>query len=215
MTLTTKTQYHMVPVYIIWYREYWTIKSKRTFETKREIVKVSYHPTHQHGHRNFWYVCLLKKLFIITQIAAIMYGMYTINGVYGPEPCWYSTPVPATIYATSCYIEPRYNGTWLYNEKQHVILIYKQLCNLPRVQCHIWSGQIFLPNRKPFCKSKLYSSVTPFPNKARINLVSPYPREILDGITHSCLDFNTNTRVSLNVDNHCQTSNISRTKPNT
>ena len=27
---------------------------------------------------------------------------------------WYSTSVPAVIYAMSCYIGSRYNGTWLY-----------------------------------------------------------------------------------------------------
>ena len=40
---------------------------------------------HQHGHTNFWYVCLLEFISI-TKNAAIMCGMHIINGVHGPEP---------------------------------------------------------------------------------------------------------------------------------
>ena len=47
---------------------------------------VSNHPIHQHGHTNFWYVCLLEEYILISKNAAIMCGMYIINGVHGPEP---------------------------------------------------------------------------------------------------------------------------------
>ena len=29
---------------------------KDTFATKQEGITVAYHPTHHHGHANFWYV---------------------------------------------------------------------------------------------------------------------------------------------------------------
>ena len=69
----------MVPIYILWYRESWTIQLKYTFETKQERIKVSYHPTNHHGHTNHWsvYVSLERELISITQI---------INWVHGPEP---------------------------------------------------------------------------------------------------------------------------------
>ena len=38
-------------------------------------MTVSNHPTYQHGHTNFWYVCPLEFISI-TKITAIMYGMY-------------------------------------------------------------------------------------------------------------------------------------------
>ena len=36
-------------------------KLKCTLETRQETTTVSNHPIHQHGHTNFWHVCLLKK----------------------------------------------------------------------------------------------------------------------------------------------------------
>ena len=47
---------------------------------------VSNHPIHQHRHANFWYVCLLERVYFNSKNAAIMCGMYIINGVNGPEP---------------------------------------------------------------------------------------------------------------------------------
>ena len=47
---------------------------------------VSNHPIHQHGHTNFWYVCLLERVYFNSKNAAIICGMYIINGVHGPEP---------------------------------------------------------------------------------------------------------------------------------
>ena len=76
---------------------------KCIFETQQEVTTVSYHLTHQHGHTNFWYVCLLERIFLITSIAAIMYGMYRINWVRNAEPrssgrnTWPKTQVPALI----------------------------------------------------------------------------------------------------------------------
>ena len=47
----------------------------------------SNHPIHQHGHTNVWYIYVSEKEFIlISKNAAIMCGMYIINGEYGPEP---------------------------------------------------------------------------------------------------------------------------------
>ena len=58
-------QCHMVSISISWYTECWTIQLKCTLQTKYGITTVWY-PTHQHGQTNFWYVCLLEKLFSIT-----------------------------------------------------------------------------------------------------------------------------------------------------
>ena len=45
-----------------------TTKLKYTFETKLDIIAVSYHPTYHHGHTNVWYIyiCLLERAYIIT-----------------------------------------------------------------------------------------------------------------------------------------------------
>ena len=32
------------------------VQLKYTFDTRQERITVSYHPTHRHGHTNFWYV---------------------------------------------------------------------------------------------------------------------------------------------------------------
>ena len=79
--LLTNVQCHMVPISILWYREYWTIQLKCTPEARQEIVTVSNHPIHQHGHTNFCHVFIS-----IIKIASIMYGMYLISGIHGPEP---------------------------------------------------------------------------------------------------------------------------------
>ena len=52
---------HGIYIHIMIYRECWTIQLKCTFETKQETITVSHHPTHQHGHTNFWYVYLLER----------------------------------------------------------------------------------------------------------------------------------------------------------
>ena len=59
----TSVQCHRVPISILWYREYWTIQLKCTLETIQETITVSNHPIHQHGHNNFWYVCLLERVY--------------------------------------------------------------------------------------------------------------------------------------------------------
>ena len=64
--LLTNAQCHIVPISISWYRECWTVQLNCTFETKQVIITASYHLTHQHGHNNFWYVCLLEWAFLIT-----------------------------------------------------------------------------------------------------------------------------------------------------
>ena len=72
----SNAQCHMVPISILWYRECWTMQLKCTFETKQEIITVSYHQTHQHGH--FWYVCLLERAFLIT-CSYNVWHMYVYN----------------------------------------------------------------------------------------------------------------------------------------
>ena len=44
---------------------------------------VSNHPIHQHVHTNFWYVCLFERVYFNRKNAAILCGMYIINGVHG------------------------------------------------------------------------------------------------------------------------------------
>ena len=61
--LLTNVQCHMVPISILWYREYWTIQLRCTLETRQWTPTVSNRPIHQHGHTNFWYVCLLERLY--------------------------------------------------------------------------------------------------------------------------------------------------------
>ena len=55
--------YVYVILSILWYREFWTIQLKYTFETKQERIRVSYHPTHHHGHTNFLVCMFLKKSY--------------------------------------------------------------------------------------------------------------------------------------------------------
>ena len=37
---------------------------------------------HQHGHTNFWYVCLLEKYISISKNAAIMYNVWYVNNIW-------------------------------------------------------------------------------------------------------------------------------------
>ena len=48
-------------VYLRLYETLCSIQLKCTFETKQKIIIISYHPTHQHGHTNFWYVCRMER----------------------------------------------------------------------------------------------------------------------------------------------------------
>ena len=84
----TYVQCHMVPISILWYREYWTVQLKRTFETKQELVAASYHPAHQHGPTNIWYVYLFERAFNYLDYSynVLYICMYIINGGYGPQP---------------------------------------------------------------------------------------------------------------------------------
>ena len=88
----TNGQCHMVPTSILWYRKSWTIQLKYIFETEQDGITVSYHPTHHHGHTDFWYVCLLERAYFnyledsyYTHTHIYIY-IYIINGVYGPKP---------------------------------------------------------------------------------------------------------------------------------
>ena len=78
-------QCHVVSISILWYRECWTMQLKCTFETKQDIIIISYHPTHQHGHTNVWIVCLLERVFF--NYLDCSYNVWYVykNGVYGPE----------------------------------------------------------------------------------------------------------------------------------
>ena len=76
-----------VQLNILWYRKSRTIQLKCTFETKKERITVSYHPTHHHGYTKFWCVCLLERAYFdYFESAAMIYGMCVISGVHGQEP---------------------------------------------------------------------------------------------------------------------------------
>ena len=57
-------QYHMILIYISWYRESWTIQLNYTFETRQERITASYHPALRNGHTNSWYVYVSQKELI-------------------------------------------------------------------------------------------------------------------------------------------------------
>ena len=59
----TDAQCHVVPLWISWHRETWTIQLKYTVETKQERITVLYHPTLHHGHTNVRCVCLLVRVY--------------------------------------------------------------------------------------------------------------------------------------------------------
>ena len=86
--LLTNVQCHMVPISISWYREYWTIQLIFTLQSRQETLTVLNLPLHQHGHTNFWYLCLLEKVYFNYYI-----GSYSVWYVYNKWSIWARTKV--------------------------------------------------------------------------------------------------------------------------
>ena len=98
-----EVQCHMVPISILWYTDSWTIQLKYTFETKQERITVSYHPTHHHGHTNFWYVCLLERAHF-----NYLECSYTIWYVYNKCSIW----TRPKVFRRKHNIQPSVFGTY-------------------------------------------------------------------------------------------------------
>ena len=112
---------------------------------------VSNHPIHQHGHTNFWYVCLLEYIWI-SDNAAILCGMY-INGVDGPEPRSSRGKKSSNPQVSAPIPRPAFNGMGRMcqrhgsNQYSHPpVLVRKPLCN-KFIYYHISSRGGFSINR--------------------------------------------------------------------
>ena len=101
MTFNTRTTYTQKPVRLAiqswglltnvqchrYLYPYHDIENAGTYNWKHTWNHtVSNYPIHKHGHTNCWYVCLLERVYFNSKNAAIMCGMYMINGVHGPVP---------------------------------------------------------------------------------------------------------------------------------
>ena len=120
-----------VPIFIPWHREHWNIPLKA--HLKPHSIN---HPIHQHGHTNFWYVCLLERVYFDSENAAIMCGMYMINGVHGPEPRSSGGNMSSNLQVSGLILRPAFNGMEKMcqphgsNQNSHPpVLVRKPLCN--------------------------------------------------------------------------------------
>ena len=113
---------------------------------------VSNHPIHQHGHTNFWYVCLLERVYSNSKNAAIMCGMYIINGVHGPEPRSSGGNTSPNPRVSALIPRPAFDGMESMcqrhgsNQNSHPpVLVQKPLCN-QLIHYHISSRGVFCIN---------------------------------------------------------------------
>ena len=118
---------------------------------------VSNHPIHQHGHTNFWYVCLLERLYLISKNAAIMCGIYIISGVQGPEPRLSGGNTSSNPQVSALIPRPAFNGMermcQCHGSKQNShppVLVRKPLCN-QFIHYHISSRRVFAINHFKLC----------------------------------------------------------------
>ena len=110
-----------------------------TLETRQQTITVSNHPIHQHGHTNFWYVCLLERVYF-NYYAAIMYCTYIINGVHGSQPRSPGDNTSSNPQISALIPRPDFNGIErMYqrhgsNQYSHPpVLVRKPLCRCHRV----------------------------------------------------------------------------------
>ena len=88
--LRNNVQCLMVPISILWYREYWTIQLKCTLETRQEIITVSNHPI-----RNF-----IPKITLPTRIKDT--SMTLIHHIFLRVP---KTDIDKPVYCGNLYSE--------------------------------------------------------------------------------------------------------------
>ena len=111
---------------------------------------VSNHRTHQHGHNNFWHVCLLERVYFNCKNAAIMCCMYVINGVHGPVPLSSGANTSSNPQVSVRIPRPAFNGMErMYqrhgsNQNPHpLVLVRKPLCN-QFIHYHISSWGVYV-----------------------------------------------------------------------
>ena len=110
---------------------------------------VSNHPIHQHGRTNFWYVCLLERVYFNSKNAAIKRGMYIINGVHVPEPRSSGGNASSNPQVSALISRPAFNGMegmcHRHGSTQNShppVLVRKPLCN-QFIHYHISSRGVF------------------------------------------------------------------------
>ena len=93
-----------------------------------------------------------KKYILISKNAAIMCGMYIINGVHGPEPRSSGGYTPSNPQVLALIPRPAYNGMERMcqrngsNQNSHpLVLVRKTLCN-QFIHYHISSRGVFVIN---------------------------------------------------------------------
>ena len=123
-----------VTMSIPWHREYWNIQLKA--HLKPHSIKSSNTPAWPYQLLVCWYVCLLERVYLTSKNAAIMYGMYIINGGHGPEPGPSGGKTPSNPQVLALIPRPDFNGMERMfqrhgnNQNSHPpVLVRKPLCN--------------------------------------------------------------------------------------
>ena len=88
---------------------------------------VSNHPIHQHGHTNFWYVCLLERVWYLSNG---IYIYYSVEPLFKGHPGWWLFKRGGLSWGVHMYIYIYINWTQWWNKKNHphdtvVAIIYK------------------------------------------------------------------------------------------
>ena len=142
-----------VPISIPWHSEYWNIQLKA--HLKPHSIKSSNTPAWPYQ----LLVCMFlrKSTFLISKNAAIMCGMYIINGVHGPETRSSGGNTSSNPQVSALFPRPDLNGMermWQRHGSNHnshpAVLVRKPLCN-QFLHYHISSRGVFSINRFKIC----------------------------------------------------------------
>ena len=113
---------------------------------------VSNHPIHQHCHTNLWYAGLLECI-LISKNAAIICGMYIINGVHGPEPRSSGGNKSSNPHVSALIPRPAFDGMERMcqchgsNQNSHPSVLVRKPLSKQFIHYHISSTGVFGINR--------------------------------------------------------------------
>ena len=126
----------MIPICILWNREYWTTQLKVNLKPDRKQWQYQIIQHTSMATPTFGMYVSSKDLILITKNVAIMCGMYIINGLHGPKPRSSGENTSSNSQVSALIPRPVFNGMERMcqrhgsNQISHSpVLVRKPLCN--------------------------------------------------------------------------------------
>ena len=119
---------HDVRHFMIWRKLNYTVEMHILYQTGNNNSIIAF-ITPAWPHQRLVCVSHSMSFISITKIATMMYGMYLINGVYGPEPRSLGGNISPNPHVPALIPRPAFNMTERMCQHQLPVPVQKTLCN--------------------------------------------------------------------------------------